>query len=210
MNLPIKKIKIGNRTLYALGIGGLIVSFTGIVLLAFLVYVDGHTLPQEIPGEPQVPLALNGASALSTTTPSVQQKAPSVQNVPRLVISKIGVDIPIVEGKNEKVLLRGAWRSPWSSTPDKGSNTVLFGHRYLHKPPNPETFFNLDKVAVGDTFTISWTGKTYTYRVYETKVVPPTDISVLAGTNKSIVTLITCTPLYTTKNRLIIKAELVS
>lgn len=127
---------------------------------------------------------------------------------PRLIIEKIGVNIPIVEGKDENALWRGAWRSPWSSTPDQNGNTVIFGHRYRYLPPDPETFFSLDKVAVGDTFQIQWNGATRTYRVAETKIVPPEDISVLRQTSTPTVTLITCTPVFTTKERLIVRGEL--
>src|SRR3989344_1222211 len=42
-----------------------------------------------------------------------------------LVIPKIGVRIPIIEGTDEEALSRGAWRMPTTSTPDKGSNTVI-------------------------------------------------------------------------------------
>ncbi|MBI2577861.1 MAG: hypothetical protein HYV77_03415, partial [Candidatus Wildermuthbacteria bacterium] len=42
-----------------------------------------------------------------------------------LVIPKIGVEIPIIEGADEKALWKGAWRLPETSSPDKGSNTVI-------------------------------------------------------------------------------------
>jgi len=127
---------------------------------------------------------------------------------PRLKIPVLGVDMPIVEGTSEQVLLKGAWRSPWSSTPDKGGNTVIFGHRWLHLPPHKETFYSLDKLAVGDTFQVLWNDEQMTYRVVASMVVAPTDLSVLKQTERSTITLITCTPLYSTKQRLVIRAEL--
>ncbi len=161
-----------------------------------------------IPGQPSVAIEEEQtAAAGSKIAPRAEKQATTKS--PRIVISKLGVNMPVVEGKTEKVLLKGAWRSPWGSTPDKGGNTILFGHRYLHKPPHPETFFSLDTLGVGDTFEVLWEGKTYTYKVFETKVVEPTEISVLRQTDKAIVTLITCTPLYTTKQRLVVVAELV-
>ena len=87
---------------------------------------------------------------------------------------------------------------------------VIFGHRYLRLPPHPQTFYSLDKLAVGDTFDVVWKGTTYRYRVVETKVVAPEEVSVLGPTDKPSVTLITCTPIFTTKNRLVVRGELIA
>ncbi len=127
-----------------------------------------------------------------------------------LVIPKIGVDIPIVDSANgDWALARGAWRMPETSTPDKGSNMAVAGHRFKYLPPNNLTFYLLDKLVKGDQMTVFWQGKDYIYQVSETKIVPPTDVGVLAATEKTTLTLITCDPIWTQKNRLIVVAELV-
>lgn len=162
--------------------------------------VTTHALPSQIPSQPSPSTAFPEASALTATA------APATQNG-RIEIPKIGVAMALVEGRGEETMLRGAWRFPHASTPDKGGNTVIVGHRFLNLPPNPETFYSLDKISQGDTFAVEWNGETYRYRVTETKVVPPTDLSVLEQTVKPTVTLITCTPVFTTKNRLIVHAE---
>lgn len=164
-------------------------------------------LPEAIPSQPDP--TTEPSSSTETASPPTAGNLPFLKNNPRIRIGKIGVDMPIVEGQSENVLFRGAWRSPWSSTPEAGGNTVLFGHRYLHLPPHPETFYSLDKIAVGDTFEVFWNGKTRTYRISETFIVPPTDVSVLKQTDRPVVTLITCTPIFTTKNRLIVRGELI-
>jgi sortase A len=126
----------------------------------------------------------------------------------RIIIPKIGVDMKIVEGTNEKTALNlGAWHLPYTSSPDKGGNTVISAHRYKYRPPSKETFYLLDKLAVDDTFTVNWQGLEYNYRVTETKVVEPTDIYVLNPTSNPQMTLITCTPLFTTKQRLIVVGQ---
>lgn len=125
---------------------------------------------------------------------------------PLLRIDAIGVLMPIVEGEGEDALWKGAWRSPWGSTPDKGGNTVLFGHRFLHLPPSKNTLFRLDEIELGDTFEVDWQGETLTYKVSEIKIVEPSDLSVLKQTTEPTITLITCTPKFTTKQRLIVSA----
>lgn len=126
----------------------------------------------------------------------------------RIVIPKIDVDMPIIEGTSEKASLdKGAWKMPSTSSPDQGGNTAITAHRYKYRPPSKETFYLLDKLAIGDTFTINWNGLEYTYRVREVKVVEPTAVEVLNNTEDPVVTLITCTPLFTTKQRLIVVAQ---
>lgn len=116
----------------------------------------------------------------------------------------------IVEGTNEKIALnQGAWRMPQTSTPNLGSNTVLTGHRFKYRPPSKETLYLLDKISTGDQIIVNWEGLEYNYRVIGTKIVEPTAIEVLNPTPTSQLTLITCTPLFTTKQRLIVIAELV-
>jgi len=127
-----------------------------------------------------------------------------------LIIPKIGVRIPIVEGTTESTLNKGAWRLPETSTPDKGSNTVIAGHRWKYRPPSEKTFYLLDKLEAGDMFKIIWQGKEYDYKVIGIAVVLPTDVWVLNPTQKPIVTLITCTPLFSTEKRLVVKGELIS
>ncbi|MDO8558293.1 MAG: class D sortase [bacterium] len=150
------------------------------------------------------PGATGSDSTVPAPTPTPRSK-PADDN--RLFIEKIGVSVPIVEGKDAGALLYGAWRYPGTSTPKKGSNTVVFGHRFRYLPPNNTTFYSLDKLKLGDTLSARWQGKVYTYKVAQTKIIEPNDFSVVAPSEKSIITLITCSPLFSTKQRLVVVAE---
>lgn len=150
----------------------------------------------------------NQANTNSYTSGSLPINRKTVAGDNRIIIPKIGVDMKIVEGTNEKTALNlGAWHLAYTSSPDKGGNTVITAHRYKYRPPSKETFYLLDKLAVGDTFAINWQELEYNYQVTETKVVNPTDIYVLNPTSNPQVTLITCTPLFTTKQRLVVVAQ---
>ncbi len=128
----------------------------------------------------------------------------------RLIIHKIGVNAPIVESQNSDYgLSKGSWRVPESSTPDKGGNTVITGHRFKYLPPNNLTFYLLDKLAPGDVISVIWDKKDYFYRVRDSKVVPSTELSILDETKDPIITLYTCDPIYSTENRLVVIADLV-
>jgi len=151
-----------------------------------------------------------GSDVLLSSDERVDLEEKVEQEGSRLVINKIGVNMPLIESESENALLYGAWRAPGTSTPDKGSNTAIFGHRYLNIPPSKNTLFRLNEVKVGDTFEVIWQDETYTYKITEKFVVEPNQMEVLDPTDKSVVTLITCTPLFTTKQRLVVRGELVS
>lgn len=117
--------------------------------------------------------------------------------------------MPVAFGNNERqALLRGAWHIPGSGTPDQPDgykNIVLSGHRYLYTS-GPKTFFNLDKLAKGDEIILEWLGQEYQYVVEYTQVVEPEDVWVLNDSGINKLTLFTCTPPFTTKQRLIVVA----
>jgi LPXTG-site transpeptidase (sortase) family protein len=126
----------------------------------------------------------------------------------RLVIPTIGVHIAIVEGNDESVLYRGAWRRPNSSTPDKGGNTVITGHRFHYIPPNNKTFYNLNKLEIGSKVFVFWNEKEYIYTIYEKFVVKPEQTEIEGAMAGNILTLYTCHPLWTADQRLVVRAKL--
>lgn len=125
----------------------------------------------------------------------------------RLIVPSMVFDEEIHEGKTATTLKQGLWRRPNTSTPDKGSNTVIVGHRLTYNNPKG-TLYNLDKVREGDPIGIWWHGKRYIYTVTQTKVVHANEISVEAPTKEPILTIYTCTPLWLPKDRLVVIAAL--
>lgn len=124
----------------------------------------------------------------------------------RVIIPSINLEEVILFGSNEALVNKGVWHIPHSSLPDKGSNTVLVGHRFSYK--NAAVFYHLDKVRVGEQIVVVHEGKLYTYKVNETKIVQPTDIYVEAATEEDILTIYTCHPLWSTRERLVVTAGL--
>lgn len=152
----------------------------------------------------------NGYRYQSVLAVSQQQKVKTLPTPPVgenvLVIPKIGVSTPILEGNSAAILNQGIWRRPRSGTPETGGNTVLTGHRYLYTD-GPNTFYFLDRLGVGDRFLIFWQGQEYDYEVEDVRVVPPERVEIERNTKEDIVTLYTCTPLWTSKNRLVVRAH---
>lgn len=129
--------------------------------------------------------------------------------VNKLIIPKIKVNIPIIESDNEEYgLNHGAWRLPNSSTPKESGNMVITGHRFKYLPPSNLTFYLFNKLEKGDIASIIWNNQIYYYKINEVKVVSADDTSILKQSKKPILTMYTCDPIYSTKNRLVVIGEI--
>jgi LPXTG-site transpeptidase (sortase) family protein len=151
---------------------------------------------------------LNNLLHPKQTNNSAPQAAPPTQN--SLVVPSMLLNTPILEGtiRNEyKTLDQGVWRWPEGSTPDKGGNTILIGHRFTYTNPRG-VFYELNKISVGDEIGVFWGGKEYLYKTLSVSVVPPSQTSILNQTTQSELTLYTCTPTWNPENRLIVVASL--
>lgn len=122
-------------------------------------------------------------------------------------IDKIGVDLPIYHGTSNTVLNKACGHLEGTSLPVGGNSThcVLSAHRGL---PSAKLFTDLDKMQIGDEFTITTLGNVLTYQVDQVKVVKPsqvTDLQIEEG--KDYVTLLTCTPYGVNSHRLLVRGH---
>lgn len=139
-----------------------------------------------------------------TTEESADRKPIPKEN--RLVLPTIQLDQEIHEGESFETMSRGLWRRPNASTPDKGGNTVIVGHRFTYS--DPAVLFHLDKIKIGDAFPVYWLGKEYDYQVSDIRVVSPLAVEVESPTADPLLTIYTCTPIWTGTDRLVVKASL--
>lgn len=137
---------------------------------------------------------------------AVNDKKDSRPKVNTLVIPALNFENQIYDGPTLYELRFGLWHLPSIGDPAKGGNTVIAGHRFTYS--GPAIFYHLDKIKVGDKMTIYWNSERYDYEVTASLVVPPNDVAVQNNTKQPMLTLITCTPLWTAANRLIIQAKL--
>lgn len=125
-------------------------------------------------------------------------------------IPLIQVKIPIYHGTSEGVLQIAAGHLEGSAIPVGGKNThsVISAHRGL---PSAKLFTDLDKLVVGDYFTIHILGQIYTYEVEEILIVEPHEISKLAIIpDGDYVTLMTCTPYGVNSHRMLLRSKRVA
>lgn len=138
----------------------------------------------------------------TTTVPRVPVPGDSVG---RIEIPSLGVSEWMVAGARLSDLEKGPGVFAGSVLPGQTGNLAVAGHRTSYGAP----FGDLDRLREGDDIIFTTAGGTFTYVVTGSKVVPPTDVGVLAQTKDSaIATLVTCHPKWTSKNRLIVTAEL--
>ncbi len=148
---------------------------------------------------------------VSPTNPPDQQEeekpieVSALDTIGRILIQKIELNLPILAGATNRNLKMGAAQIEGTTTIGEIGNTALAGHR---SHTFGRLFNRLDELEPGDMILIETINGIYEYEVYEKKVVLPEDVSVLNRNNQDrVLTLITCTPLYTASHRLIIHAK---
>ena len=124
----------------------------------------------------------------------------------RLRIPAIGVDVVVVEGTSASALRAGAGHYPETPLPCEKGNVAIAGHRTTYGKP----FNNLDRLRTGDIIRLDTPIGPCEYAVERSFVTTPRDFSVLNPTPDAALTLTTCHPKGSARQRLIVTAKLVS
>jgi sortase A len=95
---------------------------------------------------------------------------------------------------------------PGTPIPGQPGNAVVSGHRTTYGRP----FFDLDQLAVGDRIEVETAIGTHVYHVREMVTVLPSDVWVTEPRPGGWLTLTTCNPKFSARERLIVWAEMVS
>jgi sortase A len=128
-----------------------------------------------------------------------------------LDIPKIQLDNKVViEGVGRDELRKGPGHVPSTVLPGQDGTFGVSGHRTTYGAP----FYRLNELAKGDTITVVTREAIYTYTVTRTAIVRPTDTQVLDnvrgpdGKPKATITLTTCHPRYSARQRLVVFGDL--
>ncbi len=143
----------------------------------------------------------------------------------RLIIPKLKQNVPIIHASDENLiaqdwdklekqiqqeLQRGVVHYPATANAGENGNMVISGHSsyYPWDPGRYKTVFALlEKMEVGDEFTIFQNQQEYKYRVTQREIIKATQVDVLDQNVGERVTLITCWPTGTNHKRLIVVGE---
>ncbi len=126
--------------------------------------------------------------------------------IARIELPRIGVDKIVVAGVEKDDLKKGPGHYPETPLPGQLGNAAIAGHRTTFGQP----FFDVDKLDVGDEIIVTTLAGRYVYRVTGQQIVSPSDYQVISTTDptKATLTLTSCHPKYTARERIIIFAEL--
>ena len=122
-------------------------------------------------------------------------------------IPKIRQTLPIYHGTDDAVLQVAIGHLAGTSFPVGGESThcVVSGHRGL---PSARLFSDLDKLVVGDIWTMTILNRTVTYEVDRIRIVEPEDLTELQITEgNDYCTLLTCTPYGINSHRLLVRGH---
>lgn len=152
------------------------------------------------------------------TTPAPQPTTNfDPQSSANLLVPKINVEAPIIwnipEEQTEDKLLEGVVHLEDTALPGNAGNIFITGHSSYYswsKSPYKNIFSLLPAIETGDKIYIQYQNKSFTYEVTSTKVVSPDNLSVLEQTPEHNLTLMTCVPVGTNLNRLIVLAKEIS
>ncbi|WCO66500.1 class E sortase [Iamia majanohamensis] len=129
----------------------------------------------------------------------------SGESLTRLRIPSLDVDVVVVEGTTQDALRAGAGHYPETALPCGAGNVAIAGHRTTFGKP----FSRLDELAPGAEVSLETPVGTCTYRAEApAEVVAPEDTHLVAPTDDARLTLTTCHPRGSARQRLVLSATL--
>jgi sortase A len=156
------------------------------------------------------PASTTTAPTATTTTTTTALAEPDVVEgdvLARLEIPRLDETTYIIAGVSVADLRKGPGHFPDTALPGQLGNAVIAGHRTTYGAP----FARINELQPGDQVVLTTrSGQRYVYSVSaEPFVVAPTGVDVLADTpGHATLTLISCHPKYTARNRIVVQAAL--
>jgi len=217
------------------GFGQLLVT-VGLVLLLFVVYelyvtdwMSGrqqHALADDLRNEWTDPATVNAPAGTAGAAEPAIGAGVAFMRIPRL-----GDDWnrAVVQGTDQEELSQGPGHYVGTAMPGQPGNVGIAGHRVGRGSP----FLDLDKLRPGDAIVVETADSWFTYRVLGDpatgnfksdpsgipgqEIVPPTNVDVISPTpdqpesaavSGSYLTITTCHPKYSARQRLVVHAKL--
>ena len=147
-------------------------------------------------------------SFISIASKTLTNQAAKAEFLPdvvgRLTILSANINHYVVFGATLNKLEYGPGYILGTSLPGTGGNFAIAGHRTTYGAP----FGNLDKTEVGDSILFQTNTNQYEYVITEVKIVSPEDTYVLGNFGDDRITLSTCHPKFSARQRLVVIGEL--
>jgi LPXTG-site transpeptidase (sortase) family protein len=143
-------------------------------------------------------------------------KSPSSSSV--IILPGLEEELPLVysdtldEATIQQYLKGGAVVLPLGTSFGESGNVVVTAHSSGTEAFGPYrfAFAKLSELEEGQEYQVKTPTATYAYRVYKKEIVWPHEVDKLPQDDRSTLTLVTCWPLWTNFQRLLVHTELVS
>jgi sortase A len=169
----------------------------------------GTTVPTTSTTVPESPTTPGTTPGTTQPPVPVRQELPPINDGDAVAVIRmptIDVDKIVVAGVAPEDLKKGPGHFATTPLPGQLGNAGIAGHRTTYGAP----FFRVDELGVGDPIEVITPFGEYLYRVTGQQIVGADAGWVIATTDplKATLTLVSCHPRYTTRERIIISAEL--
>lgn len=135
-----------------------------------------------------------------------EAKTKKQKAIGRLIIPRLRVSDKMYMGISDREFDLGVGKWPGTPKPGSAGNIVIGGHRTTaHRP-----FYNIERLRRGDVITVVEGKKRARYKVTNRMIVKPHAMWVTKQSSKSTLTLFSCHPKGSTKQRYIVRAKLIS
>lgn len=134
-----------------------------------------------------------------------------------IVIPKINVNVRVVPNVNAEkssiflpALLNGVAHARGTALPGENGTILIFAHSALYDWDIAKfnaVFYQIKDLAIGDEINLFYNGRRYFYKVFDSQIVKPTEVSFLLEDKGEQLVLQTCWPLGSVKERLLVFAK---
>ncbi|MEU1604115.1 class E sortase [Micromonospora matsumotoense] len=205
----------GSRLRAGVRVSGEVLITFGLVVLLFAGYeiwgksalVDAHQ--SKLNKQLAQAWGPTGDPTVSPSTPAKQVAPAEGKPIAGLYIPSLDKNWVVVEGVTQEDIRYAPGHYPKSALPGEVGNFSVAGHR------NRATFWRLDELKVGDAILLEGKQDWYVYKVYQSRIVRPDQVEVVAPVpgepnakaTRKLLTLTTCNPKFDNYQRLIVHAE---
>jgi sortase A len=152
----------------------------------------------------EIPPHLLPAVQAELSRPVIVRPERTAETAYAVSIPKLRLEQTIVQGTDWEALRMGVGQVLNGANPsDPTGNVALAAHNDIYG----ELFRDLDQLEPGDQITIRTENRIYTYEVYDTEFVGPTDVQVLESKGRPTLTLISCYPYQQNTERIVVYAN---
>ncbi len=195
-----------------------ILLFAGVCVLAFSIRWKRPSVPQN--SEPTLPLSvpsIPSSTPASSSAPVLdleylkdklfitQERADYQSGQMVLKIPRMGLDVAVQGGVSNEDMDIAPGLFDYSQLPGAEGCNVSIG---VHRDIKGAEFYFIHKLTSGDLFHLVYNQKIYVYEYKDTKVIEPSDWGPIYMQGFDCLTLISCTPIGTSRQRIVVRAQL--